>query len=143
MALSNVKQLCPSLAMISINLYRSAADMFVGDSVLSSQEGTCTTQGDLLFMPVYALATLPLSKRLPTSVSQSRYADDVSSCGIIDNLHFWWNDLADLGPQYEYYANPSKTCLIMKHIHYDRAEMSLTIPTSTSQQKGDHTWKYP
>ena len=34
--LRNVRQLCPSLAMISINLYRSAADQFAGNSVLSS-----------------------------------------------------------------------------------------------------------
>ena len=36
-ALHNISQLCPSLATISINIYRSAADLHVGDSVLSSQ----------------------------------------------------------------------------------------------------------
>ena len=72
-------------------------------------------------MPLYALATVPLIKRLPSSVLQSWYADDASASGQIDNLRIWWNDLEDLGPQYGYYASPSKTWLITKHNHHDRA----------------------
>ena len=35
-AVQNICQLCPSLAAISIKIYRSAADPYVSDSVLSS-----------------------------------------------------------------------------------------------------------
>ena len=119
-ALRNISQLCPSLATISINIYRSAADLYVGDSVLSSQEGT--TQGDPLSMPIYAIATVPLIRRLPNSVLQSWYADDASSSGRIDNLRHWWDDLTTLGPQYGYYANPSKTWLITKQAYQEKAK---------------------
>ena len=54
----------PHQLQISINMYRSAADLYVGDSVLSLQEGT--TQGDTLSMPLCALATVPLIRRLQT-----------------------------------------------------------------------------
>ena len=49
-------------------MYRSAAELYVDDSVLSLQEGT--TQGDPLPMPLYALATVPLIRRLPNSALQ-------------------------------------------------------------------------
>ena len=80
-ALRNISQLCPSLAIIGINMYQSAADLYVGDSVLSSQKGT--TQGAPLSMSFYTctLATVPLIRRLPNSVLQSWYADDTSSSG--------------------------------------------------------------
>ena len=71
-ALHNIRQLCPSFAPILINTYRSAALYIAG-----------TTQGDPLAMPMYALATLPLSKRLPSDVTQVWYADDACACGSI------------------------------------------------------------
>ena len=63
---------------------KSSAELFIGNSVLLSQEGT--TQGDPLSMPLYALSTVPLIKRLPGSVLQSWYADDVSASGQIEHL---------------------------------------------------------
>ncbi len=68
-ALRNVGQLCPSLDTTSINFYRSSTNLFIGNSMLLSQEGV--TQGDPLSMPLYALSTVPLIKRLPSSVLQS------------------------------------------------------------------------
>ena len=91
-ALHNVRQLCPSLATMCINFYRSNSDLFTGDVVLPSQEGT--TQGDPLAMPLYGLATIPLIRRLPKSILQSWYADDASASGSITNLYSWWKDLA-------------------------------------------------
>ena len=119
-ALRNVGQLCPSLATTSVNLYRSSADLFIGNSVLLSQEGT--TQGDPLSMPLYALSTVPLIKRLPGSVLQSWYADDASASGQIEHLLNWWKVLSELGPLYGYYPNPLKTWLITKQAHLPKAQ---------------------
>ena len=81
-ALQNIHQLCPSFAPILINTYRSAAALYTGGDILFSEEGT--TQGDPLAMPVYALATLLLSDRLPNTVTQVWYADDM--CVPVDLL---------------------------------------------------------
>ena len=77
-----------------------------------SQEGT--TQGDPFGMPMYALATMPLIRQLTTSVKQTWYADVAAATGKIADLH-WWDDITHLGPSYGYYANASKTCLVIKN----------------------------
>jgi len=46
-------------------------------------------------MPMYAVATLPLIKRLPESVTQVWYADDASALGSTFNLRAWWDELVD------------------------------------------------
>lgn len=56
-ALHNIQLLCPSLATVLINTYRTPSELYVDGNVLLSQEGT--TQGDPLAMPMYALATIP------------------------------------------------------------------------------------
>ena len=66
--LHNIRRLCPLLATTLINTYRAPIELFVdGDSILS-QEGT--TQGDPLAMPMYALATVPLIKKLHENYKQ-------------------------------------------------------------------------
>ena len=77
-----------------------------------SQEGT--TQGDPLAMPMYAVATLPLIRKLPRSVRQTWYADDATALGAITNLRTWWDDLVTSGPGYGYFPNASKTWLVTK-----------------------------
>ena len=111
-ALHNIRQLCPSFAPILINTYRSAATLYIGGDTLLSEEGT--TQGDPLAMPMYALATLPLSERLPSAVTQVWYADDACACGSIAQLHQWWECLSEIGPGYGYFVNAKKTWLVTK-----------------------------
>ena len=56
--------------------------------VLWSEEGT--TQGDPLAMPMYALATIPLSDHLSThAISQVWYADDASAAGCLPAIRAW------------------------------------------------------
>ena len=62
-ALQNILRLCPSIATTLINTYRESMDLLVDGSSLLYQEGT--TQGDPLAMPMYALATIPLIRKLP------------------------------------------------------------------------------
>lgn len=62
-ALRNIRFVCPKLSIILINFYRSPARLYLSDgSFLLSKEGT--TQGCNLGMAMYALATIPLIRRL-------------------------------------------------------------------------------
>ena len=113
-ALHNIRQLCPSFAPILINTYRSAAALYIVGDTLLSEEGT--TQGDPLAMPMYALATLPLSEQLPSDVTQVWYVDDddACACGSIARLHRWWDCLCWMGPGHRYNVKASKTWLVTK-----------------------------
>ncbi len=55
-ALQNIRCLCPAIATILINTYRTPTDLYVDGNVILSQEGT--TQRDPLDMPMYGLATI-------------------------------------------------------------------------------------
>ena len=103
LALLNIRHLCPSIATILINCYRDPTDLFIDGDVIHSCEGT--TQGDPLGMPMYALATVPLIKKLTTSVTQTWYADDGAATGKIVNLRLWWDEISRLGPNFGYHAN--------------------------------------
>ena len=84
-ALHNIQQLCPPLACVLINTYRSPASLFVSGDTILSEEGT--THGDPLAMPMYAIAMIPLICRLTDNVTQIWYADDACACGQLSNLH--------------------------------------------------------
>ena len=84
--------------------------MFVDGDVILSQEGT--TQGDPLAMPMYALATIPLIRKLKDIVNdfnQAWYADDASGAGKINRLCEWWDQINTLGPKFGYFTNANKT----------------------------------
>ena len=118
-ALQNIRRLCTPIATALINNYRAPTELFVDGDVLLSQEGT--TQGDPLAMPMYALATIPLIKKLEGNNKQVWYADDSAGVGKIPDLRTWWDKLVTEGPGYGYFANPSKTWLITKEGHHANA----------------------
>ena len=73
--LHNIQYICPALATVMINTYRDDAELFVGGFTLYSEEGT--TQGDPLFMPMYAQVTVSLIHKLKkesTNIKQVWYA---------------------------------------------------------------------
>ena len=111
-ALQNIRHVCPTISTILINTYRAPTDLFIDGECLLSQEGT--TQGDPLAMPMYAVATIPLIKKLPDSVTQVWYADDATALGSVSCLREWWDALARVGPLYGYYSNAAKTWLVAK-----------------------------
>ena len=84
-----------------------------------SEEGT--TQGDPLAMPMYALGTIPLINRLSGNGTQVWYADDATVCGRLSKVRLWWDRLVHIGPDFGYFPNPSKTCVIVKEQFYDEA----------------------
>ena len=85
-----------------------------------SEEGT--TQGDPLAMPMYALGTIPLINALSDDhIKQVWYADDATACDRLMDVRRWWDRLVSIGPDFGYFPNPSKTCLIVKDCFYDSA----------------------
>ena len=121
-ALHNIQKLCPAIATILINTYRDSAQLFVDGCTFFSQEGT--TQGDPLAMPMYVIATLTILHRLndpDSSTSQLWYADDATATGSLSHIRSWWDKLVSIGPSYGYHANPSKTWLVTKEVHFSNA----------------------
>ncbi len=76
-----------------------------------TQEGT--TQGDPLAMAMYAIAIIKkLSKE---HTKQVWFADDASASGDLHSLRKWWDTLNNIGADYGYYPNASKTWLVVKN----------------------------
>ena len=119
-ALRNVLNLCPILAPILVNTYRSHSKLFIGGEHILSREGT--TQGDPLAMAMYGIGTLPLIHKLRENVTQCWYADDASAGGKLQHLRDWWEMVESMGPQFGYHPNPVKTWLIVKPEHLPLAE---------------------
>ena len=79
---------------------------------------------------MYAISTIPLIHRLAKdTIKQVWYADDATASGGLCYLRQWWDHLSEIGPDYGYYPNASKTCLIVK-------EEKLTLAASLFQGTG-------
>ena len=111
-ALRNIRHLCPSMATVLLNTYRAPTELFVNGSSILSQEGT--TQGDPLAMAMYALATIPLIRKLPYDVLQAWYAENAAASGSLSQLRLWWDELESLGPGFGYFTDSRNTWLIIK-----------------------------
>ena len=121
--LRNIHQLCTPLSKILTNTYREDIDLFIDGETIYSQEGT--TQGDTLAMAMYAIAITPLINSLESeSLKQIWHADYAAAGGKLSHLKAWWDRLTELGPDYGYYPNASKSWLIVKEEHLPAAEMT-------------------
>ena len=122
-ALHNIKAICPPLHQILVNTYQTPIRFIIcGDGEITSSEGT--TQGDPLAMAMYALAIKPLIGKLKLdspNVKQVCYADDASGAGTCEELKTFWNTLQAQGEIYGYHPNASKTHLVIKPEHAEKA----------------------
>ena len=84
-----------------------------------SREGT--TQGDVAAMQMYSIATKPMVYENETNTKKSFYADNRAGAGTLETVHEWWTFLLAPGPKYGYSPNASKTILLVKSEHYERA----------------------
>ena len=119
-ALHNIQYLCPSIATVLINCYRTCSNLFVGGKVILSREGT--TQGDPLAMAMFGLATLPLIQRIKNAnTTQCWFADDAAAGARLLCLRQWWDSLTKVGPKFGYFPNGIKTYLVTKPGKIDEA----------------------
>ena len=72
---------------------KAPTQLFIDGESLLSQEGT--TQGDPLTMQMYTLATVPLIRRLPDSVTQVWYADDATTLRTLSQLRLLWDAISE------------------------------------------------
>ena len=92
------------------------------------REAKFTARGHVaLIMAMYALATIPLIKKLKGNSKQIWYADDAAAIGRITDLREWWDHLTTEGPGFGYFPNPSKTWLVTKEGCYAAGISTFTI----------------
>lgn len=83
-ALINIHALCPSLAVVTTNMYRNAIDIHIEVEIIQLSEGT--TQGAPLSMSIYGIAILPLIRHLDGLCRQVWFADYASAGGTVELL---------------------------------------------------------
>ena len=116
-ALHNMHYLCPSFAIVLVNIYRQPARLFIaGGGEIFSMEGT--TQGCSLAMQFYGISTKPLIIKLEyqvTNIHQAWLADDATGAGRITDLRIWWDIVQTEGKKFGYVVKPEKSWLILKN----------------------------
>ena len=72
----------------------------------------------------YAIAIFPLITRLkdPSSHKQCWYADDSSCAGRLMRIKEWFLLLLEIGPSYGYFAEPSKSVVVVKDRYFCEAQ---------------------
>ena len=120
--LHNISIKCPSFSQYVNNTYGNASKLYItggnrqGDEdIIQSEEGT--TQGDPIAMAMYGIGMSVLQSGLAygeTKVKSVAYADDYSGAGKVEDLMKWWKKLETIGPQFGYFPNAGKSCLIVK-----------------------------
>ena len=95
-----------------------------------SKEGT--TVDDNLAVLFYALSLLLIQNSLSSisSIKQVWQADDATGAGEIISLKQWWDIVISEGRNYGYYANESKSWIILKN-NYKLEEAKKIFADST------------
>ena len=95
-------------------------------------------------MVMYALGVLPLIRQLNQySVSQVWYADDAAALGTIKHLRKWWDELIVSSPQFGYFVNSAKSCIIVKQKLLDKAKSTLDDVIINITSEGHRYWGAP
>ena len=58
----------------------------------------------------------------PKQHKQNWYADDSACAGSLQNIKEWLSWLMEFGPSYGYYAEHSKSVIIVKEDHFQKAK---------------------
>ena len=96
----NARYLWPRCSRFLFNTYRGYSSLWVNGhpDPLFSREGV--TQGDPLSMSFYAVALMPLIRKLKSSEwSQTWFADDSSCFGSLSSVKSWFTMLLQEGPK--------------------------------------------
>jgi len=72
---------------------------------------------------MYAVAVTPLIHRLADeNMKQVWFANDASAGGRLEHIKNWWDNISQIGPEYGYFPNASKTWLIVKERNVEQAK---------------------
>ena len=123
------------MAHILINTYRNNSNLYVDGKCMLSEEGT--TQGDPLAMAMYAIGIQPLIHKLDGIAKQSWYADDSAAASGLVQIRKWWDTLNELGPIYGYLPNGSKTHILAKPQHLNKAREIFKDTPMTISAEGE------
>ncbi len=116
----SIHQLCLALSKVLTNTYREDVQLFIGEKSFSPKKAP--PKETHLPMAMYAIAITPLIHRLEDRVNkQVWFADDATAGGNLARLKTWWDRISEIGPDYGYYPNPSKTWLIVKDSNLEEA----------------------
>ena len=115
----NKSCICLEVSTFLKNVFKSPTTFYIKQHVIMSREGT--TQGDFAAMQMYSIATKPMVYEDETNTMKSFDADDGAGAGEPETVHEWWTSLLAQGPMYGYFPNASKTILLVKSEHYERA----------------------
>ena len=118
----------PSGARFCFNCYQHHALLVnrgaIGKTVMiPSQEGV--TQGDPLAMICFGIGILPLIRQLKSefpAAKQQWYADDGSIAGTFATIQAVFEQLQQLGPNYGYFPESSKSILIVSPQNVEQAK---------------------
>ena len=82
------------------------------------------------------LPTVPPDSTDPHLAKHVWFADDSGAAGKLAVIKIWWDALQRLGPSYGYYPKPSKSWLVVKEEHYEKAkEMFKDVQITTKGQR--------
>ena len=118
--------MCPEIATFTYNSYSKEARICVtGGLEILSQEGV--TQACALSMPIYALGLLPLLNIIKLDIEEdiiehAACENDLCGVGKLESLKKCWKQLMDFGPKLGCNLEPSKSWLIVKFEHLDKAK---------------------
>ena len=118
-ALQNISFICPEISTFLNNVYKSPTPFYIKQHIIMSREGTM--QGDVAAMQMYSIATKPMVYEDETNTKKSFYADDGAGAGTLEMVLEWWTSFLALGPKYGCFPNASRTILLVKSEHYERA----------------------
>ena len=125
--LDNISITCPLITTFIANCYMKPARLFVArNHEIKSREGT--TQGDPTAMGAYALGVTPLIHSLNEFIfinehrsKEVAFADDFTVAGKASEIKAYWDILQQQGPLFGYFPKPSRSYMIVKEQHYNKA----------------------
>ena len=119
----NIRVLWPRASRFIYNTYMGWSPLIMKgcSTEILSKEGV--TRGDPLLMFIYAIATIPLIRKLNyiSNITQLWYADNSSAISGLSHLRMWLDLLIEIGPYYGYTPEPHKSSLIVKSDSIDSA----------------------
>ena len=96
MALRNILHICPSLGRVLVNIYQTPFLCLLMVRSCCQEKVLCRSQGDLLAMTMFTVATIPLINELRKHKADIWYADDASNGGSVENVRKCWYHMAQV-----------------------------------------------